>query len=184
MKNINYFFFLLLFGSSICLSQNKTFEPALNEKFSDSLKTDVTHTYTVELDSARFVYGKVKQESVDVVIRIMNPENNKIEEFDGPARGNEIFLFETEKSGEYQIVVSPFEQEEGKYSFELEVIEPVATTPEAKADQLMLPYSGNDIPGGVILVMKDVKTVFEKGYGMANLAYYIPFKTSTSSRVG
>ncbi|GAB2776794.1 serine hydrolase domain-containing protein [Salinimicrobium soli] len=183
MKNFYFLFILLLLGGS-ALSQDKTFEPKVQEQINESLKKDISHTYTVELDSARFVYGRVNQMTVDVVVTILDPAKKKLQEFDGPARGNEIFLFETEKAGKYQIVLSPFEKEEGNYSFKLEAVEPIAKTPEGKADQLMLPYSGDDTPGGVVLVMKDGKIIFEKGYGMANLTYDVPFTPSTVTNIG
>ncbi|MFD1079703.1 hypothetical protein, partial [Longispora fulva] len=92
MKNFYFLFILLLLGGS-ALSQDKTFEPKVQEQINESLKKDISHTYTVELDSARFVYGRVNQMTVDVVVTILDPAKKKLQEFDGPARGNEIFLF-------------------------------------------------------------------------------------------
>lgn len=175
---------VLLLSSGVGISQTKIFNPELNRKISDSLKHDQSHVYKIAVDSADFVYGQVNQESVDVVVNIFDPEHQKLQKFDGPARGPERFIFETEKSGEYQVVVTPFEEEEGKYSFELKTIEPVATTSEGKVDQLMMPFTGDDVPGGVVLVMKDGNIVFEKAYGMANLTYDIPFTTSTTTNIG
>lgn len=177
-------FIVFLFSSSLGISQTKYYTAETNRKMSDSLKTNEKHIYKVEVDSADFVYGEVYQESVDVVVSILDPDQQKVQQFDGPGRGPERFMFESTKKGKYEIVVTPFKEKKGSYIFELKVVEPVAAAPEAKVDQLMMPFTGKNVPGAVVLVMKDGKILFEKAYGMSNLTYDIPFTTSTVTNIG
>ena len=174
----------LFFCSSLGFSQKKPFSAELNKRVYDSLEPAESHVFKIEIDSAYFVYGQVNQETVDVVVNVFDPDHISVQNFDGPARGPEVFTFVSKKKGEYEIVVTPFEDNQGQYSFELKAVEPVATTAKAKVDQVMLPFSGDNVPGGVVMVMKDGDIIFEKAYGMSNLTYNIPFKTSTMTNLG
>ncbi|MGB7785065.1 MAG: serine hydrolase [Salinimicrobium sp.] len=174
----------LLFSSSLAISQTRTYTAQLNKKVRDSLKQEESHAFNITVDSANFVYGQVEQETVDVVVTVFDPAHKKVQQFDGPGRGPERFMFTTDQKGEYQVFVAPFEEEQGKYTFELKALEAVAATPEGKADQLLMPFSGKEVPGAAVLVMKDGKVIFEKAYGMANLTYDVPFTTSTVTNIG
>jgi len=149
-----------------------------------SLATGDTVVYVVEAGSEYFVRGFVDQVSVDVVVRILGPDEETLREIDGPARGPEMFQFETDEAGTYRIEVSPFEEETGDYSISLERLEPVATDPTELADQLLSVYDGEDSPGAVVSVFRNGETVFQKAYGMANLTYGIPFEVDTKSNIG
>lgn len=59
-----------------------------------------------------------------------------------------------------------------------------ALSPEVRVDQLMAPYSGDAVPGGLVGVVKDGEMIFAKGYGMANLTYNIPFTTDVLNNIG
>jgi len=72
--------------------------------------------------------------------------------------------------------VAPFEKKTGNYSLELKVVEPVATEPGKRADQLFYPYSEEGVPGGVVGVIKNGELVFSRAYGMANLTHGIPYE--------
>lgn len=50
---------------------------------------------------------------------------------------------------------------------------------ETKIDALLLPNIGEDEPGSAILVVKDGKILFNKGYGLANLSHQIPIDPNT-----
>lgn len=153
-------------------------------ELSDSLSAKSSHYYTIELDSAQYVHGFVNQKTVDVAVKILNSEDQIVASFDGPAKGPENFYFETKSAGKYKVLVTPFEEKEGKYSIELSIVEPLATEPNKRVSQLMTPYTGEDVPGAAILVLKNDKTLFEEAYGMANLTYKIPFKVTTPTNIG
>lgn len=167
-------------------AQTQDNEVSLSEgnKISDSLSANSSHHYTISLDSAQYVYGFVDQETVDVVVKILNTKDETVANFDGPGRGKENFYFETKSAGNYKVQVTPFEDKEGKYSIQIEKIEPLATEPGKRVSQLMTPYSGKDVPGAAILVLKDDEILFQEAYGMANLTYQIPFEVMTPTNIG
>jgi len=135
--------------------------------------------YKITLDSNSFVYGSVNQISVDVVVSIKDSADNIMASFDGPAKGMETITFEVSKKGEYKIEVSPFEKDSGKYSIELKTVEPIASTPEKRINQLFRQYSGNEVPGAAIAVVQNGVIQLKNGFGMSNLEYDIPITPST-----
>ena len=149
-----------------------------------SLSTGDTIGYSFEAESEYLVRGMVDQLSVDVVIRILDPEGREVTTQDGPGRGPERFQIETDDEGVYRIEVIPFEEEEGEFSITLQLLEPLATDPRKLADQLLSNYDREDSPGVAVSVFRDGRTVFSKAYGMANLAYGIPFEIETRTNIG
>lgn len=53
-----------------------------------------------------------------------------------------------------------------------------------QVDEWIKPYNNDSTPGGVILVMRDGKILFQKAFGMANLQHNIPFTTTTLTNIG
>ncbi|MDZ7692158.1 MAG: serine hydrolase domain-containing protein [Balneolaceae bacterium] len=151
---------------------------------SDSLSTGDLHTYTVDIEANEFVYGEALQQTVDVVVTVYGPDGTTLDTFDNLARGAEPFLFSSDTTGRHRIEIKPFEEQQGRYSVSIERIEPVATAPAERVDQLMAAYAGEDVPGGVVGVIRDGEIVFSEGYGMANLTYDVPFTTDTPSNIG
>ncbi len=187
MKNLSLLTIaLFLFGNF--LSAQTSFHKEViirkGQEVSDSLSSNSTHSYSINLDSDQFIYGKVEQKTVDVVVKIFDEQNEKIAEFDGPARGRETFLFETESSGKYKLEVTPFEKEQGEYSISISMVEPLATVPAERVEQLMTPYTGKDVPGAAVIVTKDEKVLFKGAVGMANLTYDVPFEVNTPTNIG
>lgn len=142
-----------------------------------------TAVYTVDAGEDYFVFGEVDQISVDVVLRILDPEGDQRGRVDGPARGIERFSGETSVAGVHSIQVIPAEGEAGAYAITLRRLEPVATDGRKLAEQLMAEYDG-DSPGAAIQVWRDGRTVYSESWGMANLAYGIPFDTETRTNIG
>ncbi|TVQ08758.1 MAG: serine hydrolase [Balneolaceae bacterium] len=179
--------FALIF-SAITLSAQKfdRLESVITvgESVHTTLPATGIHTFTIVLEPDYFVHGFVNQESVDVVVTIYNPEGEKAAEFDGPAIGKEFFQFTTKAGGVYRIEVRPFEEDEGDYSIMVSIAEPVATDPAARLNQLMIEYTGDDVPGAAVLVIKNGKPVFRNYWGMANLAYGIPMSDTTLHNIG
>lgn len=183
-KILYLFFFLLLTQGLTAQADKKEMNLKQGEFLRDSLNKEDIHLYRIELDSAQFIFGQVLQETVDVVVNIYDSRGNKINSFDGPARGAENFSFESDRAGNYQIEVKPFESNQGRYSLEVKLVEPIASTPAARVDQLMTPYKGRLSPGAAVMVMKDGEVIFKEAYGMANLTYDVPFETATPTNIG
>ncbi|HEX9728268.1 MAG TPA: serine hydrolase domain-containing protein [Gemmatimonadales bacterium] len=142
------------------------------------------HTYEIRLGADRFVYGEANQQTVDVIVTVLGPDGEQVGRWDGPARGPEPFQFDAEAAGVYRIEITAFENASGRYALVLKRIEPIATAPEARADQLMVAYSSSANPGGVIGVVRNGTVVFVRGYGMANLTHGVPFTAETRSNIG
>ena len=143
-----------------------------------------TARYGIQAGEDYFVFGEVDQISVDVTVRILDPEGNQRARVEGPVRGPARFDGETSQSGRYQIEVIPAEGEEGEYRITLHRLEPLETDPKKLADQLMAPYDMDDAPGAALQVWRDGRTLYSKGYGMADLAHGIPFEVDTRTNIG
>ena len=155
-----------------------------NRAQADSLGPEDTHAFTVELPAGRFVMGEVDQQSLDVVITIKDPAGATMRRIDFASRGPEPFQLESERAGTYRIELTPFEKQTGRYSIALSRIEPIATRPAARMDQVMAGFASPNIPGAVIGVVRDGELVFSKAYGAANLVHGIPFRVETHTNIG
>ena len=140
-------------------------------------------TYSFDTQKDFYVFGYVDQISVDVVVRVLDPEGKQVGEYDSPARGPEPFQFTPEVSGRYTIEVSPFEGGEGTYAVLLVANEAKASDPKKLIAQLMTPFSGDDEPGAVVSVLKNGKVLYAKGFGMSNLTYDIPMDENTGMSI-
>lgn len=137
-------------------------------------------TFRVSLTKGAFVYGNADQLSVDAVIRITDPADKKIAEFDGPARGPENFDFETDTAGVYKIIVSPFEENTGDYILTLTGAEPVATDVDKRVAQIVNATAGSlNGPGASIAVERDGKIIYSAGFGHADLEHDVHITPST-----
>lgn len=183
MKKLTTVLFALLLTTSFVLAQ--TSKPiSVGEEIEGSLQTGSAHSYTIELNAESYLYGIVNQKTVDVVVTIYNPGDEKAATFDSPARGRESFQLNTKAAGTYRIEVTPFEEEEGEYSIKIIKVESIAKDPAGKVDQWMTQYSGEDVPGAAAMVILNGEVVFQKSYGMANLAYNVPMGKETAHNIG
>ncbi len=143
-----------------------------------------TIRYSVESGDDWFLFAEVEQLSADVAVRILTPEGSSIGTIDGPERGSERFSRQLREAGTYTIAVWAAGDEVGDFEIRVHRLEPLETDPEALTDQLMAAYTGDDTPGAAAQVWRDGRTLYSKAYGMANLAYGIPFRTDTRTNIG
>lgn len=187
MKKLTSQFFVLLIAFTTLSAQpsdSKETTIEVGETKRNTLTTSSIHAYAIDLEDDHFVYGNVNQESVDVVVTIYNPEGDKILTIDGPARGKESFQFETTSGGVYRIEVAPFEEEKGDYSILVSLAEPIAVDPRSRTDQLMIHYTGDDVPGAAVMVIKEGEMQFLKSYGMSNITHGIHMNENTVHNIG
>jgi CubicO group peptidase (beta-lactamase class C family) len=156
----------------------------VGEAVSGSLVSGDTIRYTLDTRPEHLVRGVVEQVSVNVAVRILRPDGSQVRSVDVRVRGEEPFQFETEQEGAYGLQVIPVDEEEGDFRIRLDRLEPVATDPEALADQLLSAYDGPDSPGAAVRVWRNGETLFSRTYGMANLAYGIPFEADSPTNIG
>ena len=146
-----------------------------------------TARYTIETDENDFVLGEVDQISVDVTARVLDPGGTQVGRFGGLGRGVERFGGRTSGAGVHTLelfVAGDDAEAGGRYEITLLRLEPVATDPEELADQIMSRFDGPHSPGGAVRVWRDGRTLFSKAYGMANLAYDLPFEEDTRTNIG
>ncbi|MFG1691295.1 serine hydrolase domain-containing protein [Gemmatimonadota bacterium] len=183
MRHILTCLTILALSASI-LSAQESQRISLGRSIDGTLASESRHSYTLELEANAFVHGEVNQIDVDVVVKILDPDGEELREFDSPARGPEPFQFETESEGTFVIEVTPFEGGEGDYTITVLRVEPIATDPERRVDQWLVPYSGEDSPGGVVAVVDEGEMRFVRAFGLANLEHSIPFEAGTISNIG
>jgi CubicO group peptidase (beta-lactamase class C family) len=184
MKTIIYALLLTLF---ISCQQNPKMSISgdleIEVEQSGSLLQKTSKSYEIQLDSSTYILGSVNQKTVDVIVKLIDDANKEVASFDGPARGLEYFSFNIKKTGTYRLEVEPFEEQSGDYSIIIDKVEPIATDPSKRVDQLLSFYS-NDQPGAVIGVVKDGEMVFSKAYGKANITHNLDFKLNTPTNIG
>jgi CubicO group peptidase (beta-lactamase class C family) len=156
----------------------------VGELVEGSLELETPDTFYVDFGANTYLYGVCMQLTVDVQVSLYDSAGSSLGLFDGPGTGPETFSFEISEAGRYMLEVAPFEEETGDYTLELKVVEPLATDPEKRADQLFYPYMEEGVPGGVVGVIKDGQLVFSKAYGLADLTFGIPFDVSTPTNIG
>ena len=149
-----------------------------------TLNIDGTAEHVIDLESDQFVYGEVIQHDVDVTVTIFDPNDNVADRFDLSARGAEPLEIETRVAGRFRIEISPAEEESGSYSISIERVEAVNTDPVRRLDQLLSQFTGDDVPGGVVAVVRDGEIVHSQSVGMANLVHDVPFDRNTVSNIG
>ena len=170
---------LLLFVATSVSAQ----ELKIGSSIEGSLTPESKDTYTFETGKDFYVFGYADQKTVDVVVRVLDPNGEQVGEYDSPARGPEPFQFSPELEGTYTVEITSFEGGEGEYSILLVASEPKATDPEKLVDQLMTPFSSDSVPGAVVSILKGGDVVFAKGYGMSNLTYSIPLDENTGMSI-
>jgi CubicO group peptidase (beta-lactamase class C family) len=149
----------------------------------DVLKKDAPHRYTVSLEANQFAYFNLVQHGIDAQITTIDPDGNKIEDFDSPnfRNGDEPITLFSGKKGNYILEVSSIDTKDQQGKFELTWLkqEPKGTTPEKQIDQLFTVWNNLQSPGAAVAVARDGKIIFEKGYGSAELEYSIPITPAT-----
>ena len=164
-------------------STNDPTSLSLNQEATDSLAADGKKTFAIDLAADQFVAGVADQISVDVVIEVMGPDSASVARTDVTGEGPEPFQFETDAAGTYTLTITPFEEDTGQFSVLVNLQEPIATTREARVQQLVHRFTG-DVPGVAVGMMTSGDLAFAQAFGQANLAHDVPFSVDTRSNIG
>ena len=152
-----------------------------------TLAVGESHGYALALDSGRFVAGEAMQDGIDLQVVIVSPQGDTLSRFDSPngTQGPEPFQFTSEAAGDFRVVIAPFETAtgSGRYTLTVRQVEPVATTPAGRVDQLMGRVRAED-PGVVAVMVRNGEVVYRKAWGLANLTHRIPFTPDTRTNIG
>ena len=150
----------------------------------DTLARADTARYRIDVDSGFIVRLTVDQVSANTRVRILGPKSNQLRNTNGSPRGQERLQLETTEKGSHQVQVIPVDSAAGEYIITLDAREPLSADPKKLVDQLLAPWDRRDGPGAAVAVWRGGRTVFSKAYGMANLAYDIPFTITTPTNIG
>lgn len=179
-KRLNILFVTVLFFASCSTDTGNTSSLILDgsdlsveQKVMSTLGMNAADTFQLNLLENAWVNGVANQVTADVVVTIFSPDNENIADFDGPARGPELFQFTTKQAGLYKVVISPFEKDVGDYTMQIISAEPLESDPGKRINQLMKGLIREDGPGASIAVARDGKIIYSKGFGHANLEYDI-----------
>lgn len=176
---------VFLFAADLGAGTEPTTRVELNAPVTISLAAGGSNSHWIDLETGHFVYAEADQHDLDVKITVYDGSDEVVGVFDAPARGAEAILLETESDGRYRIDVAAVEDDApGSYTLTLLRLEPLATDPEKRVDQLLSPFSGDDVPGAVVAVIRDGEVVHSQAVGMANLTFGIPFTRQTVSNIG
>ncbi|MDE2784589.1 MAG: serine hydrolase [Gemmatimonadota bacterium] len=169
-----------------CQAWGQTTELQPGSTVAGALSPGQTIRYTIDADENDFVLGEVDQISVDVDIRILDPDGEQVGQFGGLGQGIERFAGRTSSAGTHTVELSAAGDAGASGSYEITLLrhEPVATDPEQLVDQVMARFDGDHTPGAAVQVWRDGSTLYSKAYGMADLTHGIPFTPETSTNIG
>ncbi|MXX56833.1 MAG: beta-lactamase family protein [Gemmatimonadetes bacterium] len=169
-----------------CQAWGQTTELQPGGTVAGALSPGQTVRYTIDADENEFVLGEVDQISVDLNIRILDPDGEQVGQFGGLGQGIERFAGRTSSAGTHTVELSVAGDDGASGSYEITLLrhEPVATDPGQLADQLMARFDGDHMPGAAVQVWRDGSTLYSKAYGMADLTHGIPFTPETSTNIG
>ena len=177
-----------IFGGTLAaqaaLGQEAT-ELRLGLTLTGTLEAGDTARYSLTAEEDEFILGEVNQVSVGVTIRVLDPEGTQVARFGGLGRGSERFGGRTSEAGTYSVeLLALGEEASGDYEVTILRHEPVSDDPEELTDQLMARFDGEHSPGAAVRVWREGRTLYSNTYGMANLAYGIPFEAETRTNIG
>lgn len=150
----------------------------------DTLARSDTARYRVDADTGTLIRLTVDQVSANTRVRILGPGGNPLRNTNASPRGTERLQLEITEKGAHQIQVMAVDSSAGEYVITLVAQDPLSADPKKLVDQLFAPWDRRDGPGAAIAVWRGGRTLLAKGYGMANLAYDIPFTVTTPTNIG
>lgn len=171
---------LLAFAAPLVAQPSLT----IGRPVSASIARGDTARYRVDADSASIVRLRVDQLSANVMVRILGPKGNVLRGVNDAPRGAERLQLEIMTGGAQQVQVIPVDSSTGDYTITLVAREALSKNPARLVDQLLAPWDRRDGPGAAVAVWRGGRTLLARSYGMANLAYDIPFTTTTPTNIG
>jgi CubicO group peptidase (beta-lactamase class C family) len=143
-----------------------------------------TARFTLEADSAFVVRLRADQPSGNVALRLLGPRNAVVGAVNATTAGYEELHLVTRERGVHQVQVIAGDSTGGAFTLTLLMNEKLSADAKRRVDQLLAPWNRKDGPGAAVAVWRGGKSVFAKAYGMANLAYDIPFTVATPTNIG
>jgi CubicO group peptidase (beta-lactamase class C family) len=176
-----------LIGALLCGATDLVAQPitlSVGRPVRATLARGDTARYRFDADSNVIARVAVDQISANTLVRILSPRGRVLRTVNATPRGLERPHVEIGEQGIQQIEVIPVDSAVGDFSITLVAREVLSKDPRTFAAQLLAPYDRTDGPGAAVAVWRGGRTLFAKGYGMANLAYTVPFTATTPTNIG
>jgi CubicO group peptidase (beta-lactamase class C family) len=176
-----------LIGALLCGATDLVAQPitlSVGRPVRATLARGDTARYRFDADSNVIARVAVDQISANTLVRILSPRGRVLRTVNATPRGLERLHVEIGEQGIQQIEVIPVDSAVGDFSITLVAREVLSKDPRTFAAQLLAPYDRTDGPGAAVAVWRGGRTLFAKGYGMANLAYTVPFTATTPTNIG
>lgn len=149
-------------------------------------RTNVEHTYELQLEKGQFALLDLEQKGVDVKISTYSPNGKEIEEFDSPngAFGSELIVIDAQESGLYTLEVIPLERNKkktGLYTIELiSLVHNIRTHLNTFFERI---GNENHLPGFFVSIVDNKKILYTNGQGFANIKEQISYSANTIQQI-
>jgi CubicO group peptidase (beta-lactamase class C family) len=163
----------LLFAQSVSLRQHTPVSRQLSAN-------SEMQQFELKLDSGWIASIQIDQQTVGIVALVKDPQDTLIQVIDDNGINHyETVMIEARKTGIYKVLVSwDFNApQQGAYSIEWNIYEPLAASNSERAEQLMNAWFRKNAPGAAVTVLDNGKPVFTSARGLANSDSPISDKT-------
>lgn len=96
-------------GKSVS-NEQEILTPEVGHSIERSMKGGEHHTYRLAFTSGQYMRVSLDQQTIDLIIRVFAPNNQRIVELDSRSRGVESISIVAEASGEYRLEIEPLEK--------------------------------------------------------------------------
>jgi len=124
-------------ASAIASQQNEATALAPGAPVEREISGRQTHTYRINLATGQFIQASVQQQGVEVIVSLLGPDGQKLNEFDEPVgeSANREIVFITQSDGDYQFVVRPSRENApvARYRIKVEIARPATEQDRVRA---------------------------------------------------
>ena len=138
--------------------------------------------FTIDLQQGQFAAIRLDQTGGDLILNLFGPDGKLIEIIDqNTLHETETGIIVAPRTGRYVAQVAQFDAQAGLSAFAITLTrrEPLARTPQGRADQLMETWYDPAHPGAAMVVLKDGKPIYRRTIGLANVEDRIPITGRT-----
>lgn len=138
--------------------------------------------FAVDLQAGQFAALRLDQTGGDLVLVLFDPQGKLVEIVDqNTLHETETGIFVARATGRYTVQVAQFAWQAGKAPFTITLTrrEPLAATPQARADQLLGTWYDARHAGVAVAVLKDGKPLYRRTLGLADIEHRVPITPRT-----
>ena len=138
-------------------------------------------SFAVPLEDNQFLFARVMQLGVDLVVSARHPDGSLMTEIDNLPDGPEFVSLTSDTPGFYTIELRPFYPLAGRGVYFIQVLkqQPAAGTLHGEVDQLFAEFDESWMPGAIVVILRDGEIVHSNAFGMANLEEELPLTVTT-----